>query len=212
MSELNALALKHGTDKSSEYHDYCGIYESYLEVFRNANVALIELGVGGYDYIDRGGESLRMWYEYFPNAKLIGIDVFPKQGIINNRTEFWEGSQVDKHLLKTIFNRNADAEKRIVIDDASHHNELTVETFRIIFPMLKTGDLYFIEDVHTSYFEGAEFEGKEEPGATETTMQFFTDLTHQMNWEHFDSKYRNEYAMKIEFIHFYKELIVVKKL
>jgi hypothetical protein len=209
--ELDALALKHGTDKSSEYHDYCGIYESYSKELKNSNIALIELGVGGYDYIDRGGESLRMWFEYFPHAKLIGLDVFPKKGIINNRTEFWEGSQTDKHLLKTILSRNADAEKRIVIDDASHNNELTVETFRIIFPLLKSGDLYFIEDVHVSYWEDEEYKGNKVPGAKNTTMWFFTTLTHQLNDEHLEPEYRNEYAYKIEFIHFYKELIVIKK-
>jgi len=199
------------TDKSAEHHDYCKIYESYLNPLKSSNVSLIEIGVGGYEFIDRGGESLKMWYQYFPNGKIIGIDIFPKEGIANDRTEFWQGSQTDDNLLRAIIKREDGAEKRIVIDDASHHNARTIETFKIVFPLLKSGDIYFIEDVHTSYWL-ENFEGNEVPGAEATTMRFFTDLTHQLNHETMLAKYKNKYAGKIEFIHFYKEMIVIKKL
>ncbi len=43
-------------------------------------------------------------------------------------------------------------------------------------------------------------------------MRFFTDLTHQLNYETILPKYKNKYSGKIEFIHFYKGLIVIKKL
>ncbi len=210
---LDKLALKYGTDKSSNHHNYCHVYESYLKDWKDSKVALIELGVGGYEFPGRGGEGLRMWKDYFKQGKIIGIDIHPKEGIINDRTEFWQGSQTDKHLLKTIIERNNEAEIRIVIDDASHNNMLTIESFNIIFPLLKSGDLYFVEDVHTSYWENAEYNGDNRPGATAaTTMEWFTRLTHQLNAEHFAEKYRNDFAGKIEFIHFYKELIIIKKL
>ena len=211
MGELNTLGLKYGTDKNNAkgHHAFCDIYESYLKGWKYKNIALIELGVGGYHFPDRGGESLRMWYEYFTNAKLIGVDIYPKEGIIKDRTELWQGSQTDKDLLHTIIERNADAPLRILIDDASHHNKLTVESFNVIFPMLKSGDLYFVEDLQTSYWETEEFGGSEIPGTPGTSMAFFTDLTHQLNWEFHD--YVNEFANQISFIHFYKELIVIKK-
>lgn len=212
MGELNDLALKHGTDKSSVYHDYCGIYESYLKDYKNAAIAVFELGVGGYDHVDEGGQSLRMWYEYLPKAKIVGLDICQKANIINDRTEFWQGSQTDKHLLKVILSGIKDAEKRIVIDDASHNNRLTIESFNIIFPLLKHGDLYFIEDVHTSYFDDKTYEGSEKPGDKDTTMEFFTRLTHQLNGEHLKMDYQNQYSWMIEFIHFYKEIIVIKRL
>ena len=209
---LDALAVKYGTDKSSKHHGFANIYESYLSSFKDRKISLIEIGVGGYQYPDRGGESLRMWYQYLTNAKLIGIDVYDKENIINDRTEFWKGSQTDKHLLKTIIERETGAEKRIVIDDASHVNPLTIETFEIVFPLLKSGDLYFVEDVHTSYWSEHGYEGNECTAASGTTMQFFSFLTHQLNAEHFHAECRNEFANKIEFIHFYKEMIVIKKL
>jgi len=208
---LDELGRDYKTDKSSEHHDYCKIYESYLSSFKYSNVSLIEIGVGGYEYPDRGGESLRMWYNYFPNGKIIGIDINYKEGIVNDRTEFWQGSQDDENLLKTITEREENAVQRIIIDDASHSNPLTIETFKKVFPLLKSGDLYFVEDIHTSYWKEY-FDGNEVPGAKGTTMEFFTNLTHQLNYDTIQPKYKNRFSGKIEFIHFYKQLIVIKKL
>lgn len=214
MGELNNIGLKAGTDKNNAvgHHGYLDTYESYLKEWKDKRIALIEIGVGGYEYPDRGGESLRMWYEYFPHAKLTGIDLYEKHGIMNDRTEFYQGSQTNKHLLKTILSRNEDAERRVVIDDASHNNRLTIETFNIIFPLLKSSDLYIVEDVHTSYWDNKEYDGSEKPGDKGTTMQFFSFLTHQLNGEHLKLEYQNQYARMIEFIHFYKEMIVIKRL
>jgi hypothetical protein len=69
-----------------------------------------------------------------------------------------------------------------------------------------------VEDVHTSYWDSEEYGGHEVPGVLNTTMQFFTSLTHQLNAEHLQPEYKNEFADKIEFIHFYKEMIVIKRL
>lgn len=209
---LDELAKKYGTDKSSLHHGFAKYYETYLSSLKDRKISLIEIGVGGYEYPDRGGESLRMWYKYLPHAKLIGIDIHPKEGIINDRTEFWQGSQIDAGLLQAIIEREEGAERRVFIDDASHINPLTIATFEIVFPLLKSGDLYFVEDVHSSYWNEHGFEGDPVPGTKGTTMQFFTRLTHQLNAEHLKLEYINQYAQMIEFIHFYKEMIVIKRL
>ena len=58
---------------------------------------------------------------------------------------------------------------------AAHNNRLTIESFRIIFPMLKSGDLYFVEDAHTSYYETQEYEGSEKPCAGKVPRWNFLD-------------------------------------
>jgi hypothetical protein len=211
MGELDDLGLKYKTDKNSGHHNYLGIYESYLKDYRESKVSLIELGVGGYEHIDRGGESLKMFYDYLHKGRIIGLDIHEKNGLINDRTEFWRGDQTDENLLKAIMHREENADIRIVIDDASHINKLTIRTFKILFPMLKSGDLYFIEDVHTSYWD-ENYGGSEVPGAKGTAMEFFTRIAHQLNSGTLLPEYRTEFADKLEFIHFYKEIIVVKKL
>lgn len=208
---LDQLAIKHRTDKASDHHNYCVIYEQYLEALRDKKITLIELGTGGYQYEDRGGESLRMWYDYFPHGKIVGVDLHNKINIVNDRTEFWQGSQTDANLLQSIIDREKYVEKRIVIDDASHNNGLTVKTFQIVFPLLQPGDLYIVEDVHTSYFQDSEFEGSKDPSAKITSMHYFSQLTHQLNYQHLEAKYHNEFSGKIDFIHFYKQVIIIKK-
>lgn len=209
---LDELGIKHETDKASNHHDYCKVYAHYLEPFRDKNISLIEIGVGGYQYEDRGGQSLRMWYDYFQNGKIIGIDLYKKINIVNDRTEFWQGSQVDDNLFLSILERERNAEQRIVIDDASHNNALTIQTFELIFPMLQSGDIYIVEDVHTSYFESDEYNGSRDLSAKNTSMNYFSRLTHQLNYLHINTEdQRFDYAGKIEFIHFYKEVIVIKK-
>lgn len=203
---LDSLGIKHGTDKSSVHHDYLKTYEVYLDQFRNKNISLIELGVGGYQYPDRGGESLRMWYDYFSHAKLIGVDLYDKKNIANDRTEFWQGSQTDENLLKTIIEREKESEQRIVIDDASHNCGLTIKTFQIVFPLLQSGDIYIVEDVHTSYFDDEEYGGSKNLSVKNTSMHYFSQLTHQINNAHHDTK-----LYDIGFIHFYKETIIIKK-
>jgi hypothetical protein len=55
---LNDVMLKYITDKSSVGHDYCKIYEKYFEPVRNANIKLLEAGIGGYEHVDQGGGDL----------------------------------------------------------------------------------------------------------------------------------------------------------
>lgn len=207
---LNDLALKYKTDKASTEHDYCHIYESYLLPFKDKRISLIELGAGGYHYEDRGGESLRMWYDYFRNGKIIGVDLYNKKGLINDRTEFWQGHQDNEHLLQTIIEREAGADVRVFIDDASHINELTIKSFQITFPLLKSGDFYFSEDLHCSYWD-EHFSGNPEPGRGITAMNYFTHLAHQLNDHVLLPEFQNEFAGKIEFVHFYRELVVLKR-
>ena len=54
---LSRLAILHGTDKFG-YHDYTPNYFSLLEGWRMQPLRMLEIGVGGYGFEDRGGGSL----------------------------------------------------------------------------------------------------------------------------------------------------------
>jgi len=72
---LDTLAIKYGTDKSSLHHNYTPIYEQYFADKRNSPITLVEIGFGGYEFYDRGGQSARMWKEYFYKGRIISIDL-----------------------------------------------------------------------------------------------------------------------------------------
>ena len=66
--ELDAIGIKHSTDKCSMVHNYLGKYEFFLQRFRYQPIRLLELGVFK-------GASLRMWQEYFPHVEIFGVDI-----------------------------------------------------------------------------------------------------------------------------------------
>lgn len=196
---LNELAIKYQCDKSSKHHNYCDTYEWYLLPLRTLPITLLEIGVGGYQYPDKGGNGLRMWRDYFSKAVIAGIDVFKKDFEIPG-VDIFQASQTDEPFLKP----------HVIIDDASHINELTIETFRIHFPHLQSGGLYFVEDAHTSYWE-ENYGGNPDPVQGKTTMNYFKNLADQLNYETLLAKYHKEFCTEIDFVHFYPKLIVIKK-
>lgn len=208
MITLNELGLKHGTDKASSGHNYCHTYERYLAPLRQEQLVLLEIGVGGEEHLDRGGQSLRMWHDYFPNALVVGVDVYPKQLPEQARIHIYQGSQDDAPFLQDVVNRVGSPQ--VIVDDGSHHNRLTSQTFDILFPLLKPGGLYICEDVHTSYWK-KHYDGDPNPNQGDTTMNFFKRLTDQLNHDVLERRYQTGFAGQLEFVHFYKELVIVKK-
>lgn len=209
---LDQLGLKYGTDKASTGHNYCKTYDRLLAPWRGQPITVLELGIGGEAHADRGGQSLRMWREYFghPDAKIIGIDVYPKTLDLPPGVTVHHGSQDDSWLLATIL---AQQElPTVIIDDASHHNVLTVRSFELLFPgFLKRGGLYLCEDVHTSYWK-ENYAGDPDPQQRGTAMGFFQKLTAQLNHVTLLPQYRDQYAGMLEYVHFYPEFVAIKKL
>ncbi len=62
---LDALGLKHRTDKASSGHDYLTFFDSFFAPLRDQPITLLEIGVFN-------GASLRTWEEYFPRGKIVG--------------------------------------------------------------------------------------------------------------------------------------------
>jgi cephalosporin hydroxylase len=139
-------------------------YEEIFEEIRYEKMNILEIGVGGYKKIDKGGGSLKMWSEYFSNSNIIGVDLHNKEIDFSKNVNFHMGSQTDVDFLKKIHKTYGDFD--IVIDDASHITEKTIITFEALYP--HTLKYYVVEDLHMAkakgtreYFEkikGSDFE------------------------------------------------------
>lgn len=128
---LNDLALKYGSDKSSEWHNYCPFYEQTLP--KNPK-RLLEIGCFK-------GASIRMWREWFPETEIHALDLFEEHPIPDiSGVIFHKGHQCDWQLLEQLRKLNFD----IVIDDGSHNARDQMMTFFGLF----NGKHYYIEDVH----------------------------------------------------------------
>ncbi|HEY9703122.1 MAG TPA: hypothetical protein V6C58_11785, partial [Allocoleopsis sp.] len=84
-------------------------------------------------------------------------------------------------------------------------------TFTILFPALKSGGLYVIEDLQTSYWPDHGYEGNKNPSEGYTAMNFLKSLTDCINSHAIEEKYRNQYSGQIEYIHFYSQICFIKK-
>lgn len=208
---LRAIFDKFGNTKSipGDY-DYIPIYERIFEQWRSQRFVLLELGIGGYEGTQCGGNSLMSWREFFPHATIVGIDIYDKSFFDGDRVLTFKCSQGDEeHLGKII---DSVGRPSIIIDDASHHSDLTIKSFQILFPELATGGIYVVEDMHCSYYDRISSTGEDFNGGTHpnTSMNYFKGLTDTLNWEE-ASRLLPVQNQGITSMEFHKSLIVINK-
>ena len=148
MKELTILANRYGSDKGTEHgdkHNFTETYEKYFRRFKDKKINILEIGVNN-------GSSLKMWYDYFPNATIYGADINDKSEFTNERVKCVVLNQSKKEDLKE-FAKNINITFDIIIDDGSHHISDQQLTFGCLFPLLKDDGIYVIEDLHTSLCE-----------------------------------------------------------
>jgi len=146
---LKKIARKHKPVKKY-LRSFLEKYEECFELIRDEELKILEIGVGGYKDEKRGGGSLRMWSEYFPNSKIVGLDINYKDIELPDNVEFRQGSQTDKEFLTDLIEEYGGFD--IVIDDAAHVTPITIETFNILWD--ETKSFYIIEDLHMKKAEG----------------------------------------------------------
>lgn len=150
MDKLSELAERYKTDKGPSLHNYTPIYNRYFENIRLKPLNILEIGVGGYKNPTSGGESLRMWSDYFPFSRITGIDIERKDIIINHRTKIYQGSQVDTQFLQKIIDERGPFD--VIIDDGSHVSQHIIESFQFLFQKgLNPRGIYTVEDLNTAY-------------------------------------------------------------
>ena len=210
--ELGPISDRWGTDKNT-HHKYTQHYDWLFGPMRNEEVVLIELGIGGYNHSE-GGKSLKMWKEYFPKGRIYGIDLEDKSACEEDRIRTFRGSQDDAPFLISVVDETGPPD--IIIDDASHISPLTIRTFEIMFPKLKLGGLYAIEDLQTCYwteFWGVDWKGSHDANCPTTAMAMIKRLCDGLNHEEFfDDAYRPSYTDRfVKGIHLWHNLCILEK-
>jgi hypothetical protein len=138
---LDEIGLEQGTDKSTRAHGYLPIYEQYLGHLRDETFDLIEIGVFK-------GASLRTWAEYFPHARVLGVDFHDSGRYATDRIRIERGDQGSPEWRTEFAARVAPL---VFIDDASHKWSHQIDTFRDLFPSVRPGGYYILEDIQTSF-------------------------------------------------------------
>jgi hypothetical protein len=179
---------------------YLPIYQRYFEAYRGKPVRMLEIGVSL-------GGSLDMWRRYFgPEAVIFGIDIDPAcRGVVTAPNQVRIGSQADPAFLDAVIAEMGQPD--IILDDGSHVAEHQRISFEALFPQLRDGGLYVIEDLHTAYWP--EFDGGyRRPGtAIELVKQMIDDMH---GWYH-DRPTRTEAQHSVSAVHVHDSLVVLEK-
>jgi cephalosporin hydroxylase len=193
---LDQLGLLHGADKSSAGHDFTRIYEHYVGNWRHRPVTVLEIGVWR-------GASVRMWRDYFPQGRVFGIDIDPQAAAqTGERIEIFIGDQADTDLLSRVVKRAGALD--VVVDDGSHRVEQQLPTLRFLWPHVKPGGIYVVEDTHTSYLTSYGM-GRGMPSSTIAALTAHVDDLHG-EW-HQEGVACND----LDFVHFYAGTCVLGK-
>ncbi|MBJ7880576.1 class I SAM-dependent methyltransferase [Gelidibacter salicanalis] len=209
LNNLNEIAKIHKTDKAGGHH-YAQHYQHHFNSYRFKRINLLEIGVGGYTDPYLGANSLRMWKTFFPLAKIYALDIYDKSFLQERRIKIYKGSQDDKQLLEKIAQEASGFD--LIIDDGSHINEHVIATFQYLFPKLRIGGIYVIEDTQTSYWEdyGGSSENLNKQG---TIYHYFKSLIDSLNNVEFviDNYEKTYYDKHIVSMHFYHNMIFIYK-
>ncbi len=213
-SKLQQFGKYFGTDKHDLNHSYAGksyleVYDKYLSEFKKKDINFLEIGV-------KDGESHRMWSHYFTkSSKIYGLDIDPRcKANEKQNIKIFIGSQSDPKIINELA-EDANKQFDVILDDGSHVNELTIKSFELLFPYLKSGGLYIIEDLGCSYMEEKleEEVKKGWPG-----MQYNKDVSFVNNRKDMDNFFFNivkdidlSNNNLYEWVHFYSKIAIIKK-
>lgn len=161
---FDAICIRNGADKGSKHpvfgHDYARHYEEAFYDLRNERIKILEIGVGG-------GESIRSWLDYFPNAHVYGCDIVSGTNIWNThypatvpnpnpRYDFLQGDQGSKTHWEC-FLAFSGRDFTIIVDDGGHYSGQIITTFDCLWPTVVPGGYYAIEDLACGSTPGTVF-------------------------------------------------------
>jgi predicted O-methyltransferase YrrM len=104
------------------------------------------------------GGSTVLWFEQFQPERLVAIDYasrgdspyFQRYLVSGDRrariATYWGVDQADRQTVRGIVTQEFDQPLDLVVDDASHQYDETKATFETLFPLLRPGGRYIIED------------------------------------------------------------------
>tara|TARA_B100000768_G_scaffold177798_1_gene192551 strand:+ start:1911 stop:2543 length:633 start_codon:yes stop_codon:yes gene_type:complete len=177
MSLVN-ISKKFKTDKFQ--HGFADFYNKILFNYKNNIKSIFEIGI-------LKGSSLLSWNEYFPYARIYGID---KNNIDmkNNNIKTFVCHQNDEKLLNNIIKETGNFD--IIIDDGSHDLDHQQISLGILFKNVNPQGFYIIEDLHTStnfYTNASNYKRKEDKSNSTLRMIFNYIETKKIKSEYLDN-------------------------
>jgi hypothetical protein len=144
---LKSLVNNRRTDKNTT-HSYLEVYELFTERIKSSAKNVLEIGVW-----DCGG--LLMFHDYFENASIYGLDIFPFERLANDI----QADLQQKNRIKLLLSTNAYDENVVkvflnsairfdmIIDDGPHTLETQIFAAKFYSTLLSDTGILVIEDI-----------------------------------------------------------------
>lgn len=147
---LSEISKKYPTDKDFTHNYYNSVYEDAFSSIKDEVKLVCEIGIGGF-WKEAGwvpGNSLKVWRDYFKNAKILGLDINSHDVDDLDRISLDYLDQSKKDLVIDYSSKLQDYD--IIIDDGSHNVYDQQITLAYFLKSLKSGGIYVLEDLHSS--------------------------------------------------------------
>jgi len=148
MDLLNIAKKHHSGDHGTKPISYYERYQNFLNQHSISPEIIFEVGV-------YNGESARIFSEAFPNSLIICIDIDIREIDFSSNPNilYLKADQSNPDELESIINTYQIKNIDLVIDDASHFGWFSKITFDALFPLVRSGGAYFVEDWGTGYWD-----------------------------------------------------------
>lgn len=145
-SILDEIAIKHKSDKSSRFHNYAVKYDRILSPFKDSFLSVLEIGVAQ-------GQSIKMWTDYFTKAIIHGADIAPASKVCESYSDRVKFHLIDQRSEAQLKSLEQFSPFDLIVDDGDHFWMEQILTFNTLFPYVRSGGIYIVEDTTTSYWE-----------------------------------------------------------
>jgi hypothetical protein len=163
LDQLTALADQYGSDKGSMFnaHRYTRVYSRLFERLRGKSLVFLELGLHRFEAdgcrqanveggvasaIARKAPSLGIWRTFLPKARIFGFDIDDFSGVSIDRCTILRGDMASSDDLERLVQAIGQPID-IAIDDASHASHHQQIALGHLFPHIRSGGMYVIEDL-----------------------------------------------------------------
>ena len=148
---LEDMFYKYKSDKSHDDHKYSDLYQMLFRPIRNDVRNVTEIGVAA-------GQSLQVWYRFFPNAHIRGYDTYDISAVpsmqkiveaMGDRIHFVGTDrllQLRPDQLREEMGL-VDESMDILIEDAMHTPDQQEAFLNLLWRLVKPGGYYIIEDL-----------------------------------------------------------------
>ena len=203
---LDVVGVIEGTNKSSTYHaamEFLRHYDRYFAPWRDEPINFMEIGLAS-------GASVATWKSYFRKAKIIGVDNNPKcAAFADDRVTIEIGSQDDPEFLEYVC---AKFPPTIVVDDGSHQADHIMTSFKTIFPKLRPGGLYVIEDISIHFGPNASsFKGSAPEWTTDYFLRLAKSVIARSPQDEVEQNPVRPILADVDSVDFYRSAVTIRK-